>query len=74
MAAYEGIASSGRGAAGREKSGRPPKKYTPEQLIIMEREWHSKKHATRDSALKAIRSYGIEVKREWLYVHFPVSK
>ena len=73
MVAYEEIASSGRGAAGRSKSGRPQKSYSPEQLIVMEREWHSKKHKTRDGALKAIRNYGIEVKREWLYVHFPVK-
>lgn len=74
MLAYEEIGRSGQGALGQAKQGRPGKKYTPEQLIIIEREWHSKKHKTRDDALKAIRSYGIEVKREWLYVHFPVSK
>lgn len=74
MVAYEEIASSGRGAAGREKSGRPPIAYTPEQLIIMEREWHSKKHKTRAGALKAIQSYGIKVKRGYLYSKFPVRR
>lgn len=73
MDAYEGIASSGRGAAGRHKTGRPKIAYTPEQLIIMEREWHSKKHKTRNGALKAIQSYGIKVKRGWLYGKFPVK-
>lgn len=73
MVAYEEIASSGRGAAGREKSGRPPKAYTPEQRVVMEREWHSKKHKTRAAAYKAIKAFGIEVTRGYLYAHYSVK-
>ena len=69
MAAYEEIGMSGRGAPGQRKSGRPPIAYTPDQLVIIEREWNSKKHKTRAGALQAIRSYGIDVKLTWLYTH-----
>lgn len=48
------ITDYGKGAAGRSRSGRPPKPRTATELDVMQRIWESRKYATIDDALLAM--------------------
>ncbi len=69
---YDFIANSGRGAAGKSKSGRPShrEKYTDAQWKAMGHIWDSRKYDTGDKALAAIHALGIKVKRGYMYRYF----
>lgn len=69
MVAYEEIASSGRGAAGREKSGRPRLEIPPERLQAMTAIWCSRQYKTRKEAQAALKAAGYDVSIPWCYHH-----
>lgn len=55
MAAYDDVATSGRGQAKRERSGRPAQEWTPHELQVMETVWQSRRYKNDDERLTAIR-------------------
>ncbi len=69
---YDFIANSGRGAAGKSKSGRPAhrERYAGEQWKSMGHIWDSRKYDTADKAMAAIHALGIKVKRGYMYRYF----
>ncbi len=74
MRASDMIANSGRGQAGRTKSGRPSRELTKEQKEAVERIWTSRRYQTRTEAIAAIHALGIRVSKTYLYGTFGIPE
>lgn len=74
MRASDMIANSGRGQAGRSKSGRPSRELTKEQKEAIERIWTSRRYQTRSEAIAAIHALGIRVSKTYLYATFGIPE
>ena len=72
--ATEMISNSGRGQAGRTKSGRPSRELTKEQKEAVERIWTSRRYQTRTEAIAAIHALGIRVSKTYLYGTFGIPE
>lgn len=71
MRAAEEIGNVARGKAGKSKSGRKPKEYTPEQRKVIERYWPRRTGMTIKRALEEInkRIAPRKVTAGWLYAN-----
>lgn len=72
--ATEMISNSGRGQAGRTKSGRPSRELTKEQKEAVEQIWTSRRYQTRTEAIAAIHALGIRVSKTYLYGTFGIPE
>ena len=72
--AFELITSSARGKNsainGTYSAGRPRKQYLPEQLLVMEKVWFSRRFKNNAERMSYLIGLGIKVRRGWLYNKF----
>lgn len=71
MGGYDDIATAGR-ANPRNRTGRPEREYSKEQLDAMSRIWFSRRYKTRRDAIAAIHSLGIKVTAPYMYRRFGI--
>ncbi len=70
LMAYEQIATSGR-ARKRDRTGRPPREWSPRELWVMQALWNSRRYSNDDKRVTAIKAnIGKSPSRSWLRLKF----